>query len=210
MNRAKMETEPSERKQKKMNEEDEGNFLWENRCSEVETDFIHCPNKILLFRHFVDALVRVIYLKTDNLDNLHFKIGHLIKDHILPIVNQKMVPKPIFQDEELLMEKVNDVIVQYDELLCELIDIILPQKEKLFEPNDRNYVKLRDLFNLFDVDFKPENKEKFMCLMIIVERYHDPEEAFIQKYKKRDKIKRGLDKFDKKIFKLFSAKLDFE
>jgi len=46
--------------------------------------------------------------------------------------------------------------------------------------------------------------------MIIVERYHDPEEAFIQKYKKRDKIKRGLDKFDKKIFKLFSAKLDFE
>merc|ERR1711988_838941 len=193
-----------------MNDQDESNFLWENRCSEVETDFIHCPNKILLFRNFVDALVRVIYLKTDNLENLHFKIGHVIKNHILPICNQKMIPKPIFQDEELLMEKVNDVIEQYDELLNDLIEIILPQKEKLFEPNDRNYVKLKDLFNLFGIDFKKANNEKFMTLMIIVERYHDPEEAFIQKYKKIDKIKKGRDKFEKKIFKLFSAKLDFE
>ena len=208
--RAKIEKEPTKKENHKMEKEDEDNFLWQNNFSDVETDYYHSPNKILLFRHFVDALVRVIYLKTDNLDNLHFKLSHLIKNHILPICNQKKIAKHIFADEEALMEKVDEVIVQYDELLDSLIDMILPNKEKLFDPLDRNYVKIKDIFKLFEIDFSPEQKEKFMLLMIIIERYHDPEEAFIQKYKKREKMKRGLDKFDKKIFKMFGAKLDFE
>ncbi len=54
------------------------------------------------------------------------------------------------------MEKVDEVIVQYDELLDSLIDMILPNKEKLFDPLDRNYVKIKDIFKLFEIDFSPE------------------------------------------------------
>jgi hypothetical protein len=46
--------------------------------------------------------------------------------------------------------------------------------------------------------------------MSIIERYHDPEEAFSYKWKKRDKIKRGLEKYDKRIFKMLTAKLGYE
>ena len=58
-----------------MDDEDLDNLLWETNFSDVETDFIHSPNKILLFRHFVDALVRIIYLKTDKMTYLQLDFG---------------------------------------------------------------------------------------------------------------------------------------
>jgi hypothetical protein len=105
--------------------------------------------------------VRCIYLKYDTVDNVHLKLGNLLKNQILPIIKHKKVPKPIFLDEEHLMEKIDELLIQYEELFEAMITAVLRSRPAMVNPKDRHYVTIQDLVKFFGVDFG-EGKESFV------------------------------------------------
>lgn len=56
----------------------------------------------MLFRNFVDALLRAIYLKYDDLECVHTKLNKLLSEQINPIIQEKKIPKALFADEDIL------------------------------------------------------------------------------------------------------------
>lgn len=50
---------------------------------------IHDPSTILLFRHFVELLVRVAYLKYGTINDLHRAIERVIVQKITPLYERK-------------------------------------------------------------------------------------------------------------------------
>lgn len=55
-----------------------------------------------------------------------------------------------------------------------------------------------------------ESNECLQILMNIIERYHDPETTFINMHRKREKLKKGHEKYDKMLYKLLAKKVEYE
>lgn len=189
-------------------EEDIDYFIFENLSADLES--YHDGNRIMLFRNFVDALLRAIYLKYDDLECVHTKLNKLLSEQINPIIQEKKIPKALFADEDILQEKVAVLISQYDEFFEEQIADIILRNDDRCDPRDRKYLSINDLITLQRDCGMLESNECLQILMNIIERYHDPETTFINMHRKREKLKKGHEKYDKMLYKLLAKKVEYE
>lgn len=73
----------------------------QSSCFDRHTHDVHCEDTILLFRHFVDAIIRVAYIKDFfSLDKIGLAVEGLMLDNVVPILMQGDEVINLFSDEE--------------------------------------------------------------------------------------------------------------
>ena len=58
------------------------------------------PERPMLLRHFVDALVRTIYLKNEGWKNFPYYLNNLLETRIKPVMNEELKPREIIPDSD--------------------------------------------------------------------------------------------------------------
>lgn len=81
------------------------------------------PDKVILMRGFVNALVRAVHLKTGSINKLPEKVHSLFTERINPIISGKIRPKPIIGDDSAILKRSSKISILYDAQLRELYEM---------------------------------------------------------------------------------------
>ena len=169
---------------------------------------VHDPDRPILFRHFVEAILRIYYLKSkQNLNQALKSLESGIETHLEPILLGKKEAKPIVHDEQVLADRLS--LFETERMAIELILKNMPKDGKQF-------MKTKDIFDLLKrAGFNMQ--ENSNLLMYILDSLLEPEESI---KRLEGKIKalvespmRGnnkLKKYQSRIAKLINLRLGFE
>lgn len=148
---------------------------------------VHDPDTPFFFRHFVDALFRLFYLKTkQRLVQAIKELEGAVANHFIPMMAQTKQPKPIIHDETLVEEKVKEM----HEQLNGLQNILAEVRTKTRSKNE--FLRLQDMICFLEVGLLDKHcgysiKDHWHTLISIVESRLDPEES-IKKIDQRIKL----------------------
>jgi hypothetical protein len=78
------------------------------------------PMKVLLHRHFVNALIRAIHLKTGSITNLPSKIDKYVRTRMNPIIVKEIRPKVIIGDDKRIVERSKRVMAKFEQQFAEI------------------------------------------------------------------------------------------
>lgn len=138
----------------------------------------HDPDTPFFFRHFVDALFRLFYIRNKHLlIPAMKKMEASIEEHFKPMMTLKKLPKSIITDESLYAEK----------LLCLPDDINLIE-EYLQTVRDRikskgRFLTLKDIYDILEVSYRIiknaniDVKTDWQLLVSVLEHWFDPEDS---------------------------------
>lgn len=119
----------------------EANIL--NRDVEIDN---HNHSTPFFFRHFVDALFRLFYIRCKfNLHQATKSFETAVADHLLPMMLKKKAPKPIFHDEAIFEEKLHLFTSEIESMQTVLRSLRKRSKEPA------QFLTLDDLLNILKV-----------------------------------------------------------
>ena len=159
---------------------------------------IHNPDRPILFRHFVDGILRAIYLKNGGFNNFNQIFDEILTNRITPLVNGKMKPRVMIPDEQTILERSKKQVVKnynkfktiYDQLVENMQDIAYKTK---FLPQ-KNLMWLLVKTGQLDMEIEEEQYQ----FWLIVERNDDPDQSVFKSMKKI-KLRKVTDPIQKFI-----------
>jgi hypothetical protein len=138
----------------------------------------HDPDTPFFFRHFVDALFRLFYIRNKHLLIPAMKrLEASIEEHFKPMMTLRKLPKSIIHDESLYTEKISSVSVDVSYIQEYLKSVRCRIKSK-----DR-FLTLKDIYDLLEVPFgviqnaKIDVKSDWQLLVSVLEHRFDPEDS---------------------------------
>lgn len=138
---------------------------------------IHDENRVIFFRHFVDGLVRVAYLKYGGFPNFAKKIEQVLNKIKLSLENKKK-PKSQVEEEHLLV-RVRGLTENLRDRLKAIFHSF-PTKEQLLLFNSLDFTmtikSILDIFEGCGIIREAEDKE---AVLHFAERTYDLDDCFI-------------------------------
>ena len=169
---------------------------------------MHDPHRVMLFRHFTDALVRVGYLKYGRkIENLSQQLEEMFLTIIRRMFDQtnttstsknRMKYMDFIELQIKLMIQMQDVFTAKHSLLIEIFCryLVKPQTRD-FESVDLT-IECRDVIKLFQDSGIVDNPDKLSMLYRVLERHHDISEDFSHVAGEVKKIDKELKKLENK------------
>lgn len=148
----------------------------------------------MLLRHFVDAIVRCLYLKNSGFGNFHNFLEHMLANRVTPIINGKMRPKQIIADEEAILERSKKILDHYGTKFRQIYETIVKNiKEPMYSHNFmmvKHFLWFLQQFGFIDYNTF-EDKQLFW---LVIERNDDPEQS-VFKIQKKSQGRKPTDPF---------------
>ena len=162
----------------------EAKYLEEYGQERIFAADVNNPDRPMLLRHFVDAIVRALYLKNSGFANFPTFQEHMLANRVGPIMSNKMRPKQIISDEEAILEKAKKIIDHYTIKFRKIYDTIVKNiKEPMYSHKlmmIKHFLWFLQQFGFIDYDVF-EDKQMFWH---VVERNDDPEQSVFKIIKK--------------------------
>jgi hypothetical protein len=165
--------------------------------------------KVLLFRSFVNALVRLIYLKTGSIFKLPSHIDRIFSKRVALLMAGEIKPKKIVHEEHAIISKSKAVI---DKFKTELRSIYEIRRARSFKYADGDMIDIKTAFLLLR-EFgllKYSTLEEQLNTWLIFERTHDPEESVFRLITKLIQKGKADDRIDQRIKPVILSKLHSE
>jgi len=169
---------------------------------------MHDPKRVMLFRHFTDALVRVGYLKYGRkIENLSVRLEDMFQTIIRRMFDQtnttstsknRMKYMDFIELQIKLMIQMQDVFVAAHKHLIEIFcrHLVKPQTRN-FESVDLT-IECRDVIKLFQNCGIVDNMDKLTMLYRVLERHHDISDDYSHVAGEVKKIDKELKKLENK------------
>jgi len=137
---------------------------------------VHDENRVIFFRHFVDGLVRVAYLKYGGFPNFAKKIEQVL-NKIKSSLENKKKPKSQVEEEHILV-RVRGMTEQLKDRLKEIFHSF-PTKEQLLLFNSLDYtMTVKNIVDIFEECGIIKEAEDQEAVLHFAERTYDPEDCF--------------------------------
>lgn len=165
--------------------------------------------KVLLFRSFVNALVRLVYLKTGSIFKLPNHIDRIFSKRISPLMAGEIKPKKIVHEEHAIISKSKPVIDKFRAELRSIYDI---RRARSFKFSEGDMIDIKSVFLVLR-DFgllKYSNLEEQLNTWLIFERTHDPEESVFRLISKLIQKGKPDERIDQRIKPVILSKLHSE
>ncbi len=107
---------------------------------------VHNPRTPFFFRNFVEALFRLFYIRCKyNVLQAAKSFETAVNTHLVPMMHNKKVPKPIISDEAVFEDKLAHLASELDAFEQGLSQV----RNVLKQPGE--YLTLKDFFKFVDV-----------------------------------------------------------
>lgn len=171
---------------------------------------IHDPTRPILFRHFVEAILRIYYLKCkQNLNQALKSLESGIGTHLEPILLGKKEAKPILHDEQIIAEKLH-----LFENERHAFENLLRTRPK--DPNSSKFLSTIDICGMLQkagIDMQQYSN----LLMYIIDSLLEPEESIKRIESKMKALVESpmrsnnkLRKYESRMAKLINLRRGFE
>lgn len=174
------------------------------------------PTKVLLFRSFVNALIRslqinqgLVYLKTGSAFKLATNIDKIFSKRIDPLMRGDLKPKKIVSEESAIVAKSKAVIAKYKPQLDDLYAIGRTRSYKYAEGDVIDLKTMLLLLREFGI-FKYDSLEDQLASWMIIERVNDPEESVFRLITKLIQKGKPDERIDNRIRPIILPKLHGE
>ncbi len=165
--------------------------------------------KVLLFRSFVNALVRLVYLKTGSIFKLPSHIDRIFSKRISPLMAGEIKPKKIVHEEFTIISKSKPVVDKFRAELRSIYDI---RRARSFKYSEGDMIDIKSVFVVLK-EFgllKYSNLEEQLNTWLIFERTHDPEESVFRLISKLIQKGKPDERIDQRIKPVILSKLHSE
>jgi len=138
----------------------------------------HDENRVILFRHFADALVRVAYLKYGGSKELHHNLEKVLSKKIQQNIENKRKLKGSQLEDEQVLYKIKPMFEKYRPQLKEWFKKF-PNKSQTFLFDYFDYtVSVKGLLELLTKAKLIQTGEDRVLFLRVAERYYDTEETY--------------------------------
>ena len=166
---------------------------------------IHNPKSPVLFRDFVEMLVRGIILKTGTIGRSTAKhYQRLIKEHIMLIIQGRKTPKSLVPEGQSVLEKVkNEVDGDVTKSMLTKLHTLLkrdpPKQSRMVRRGLEDFTTVLELKHLLEQsNFNLSKEENFLLFMNCVELKMDPERSYKRVHRRKERVK------PKQMFKYYN------
>ena len=178
------------------NEIDDPNFSFEQKIKTLLLDRVevkqkrleNCtdPDKVLLFRGFVNSLVRAVYLKTGSINTLSKRLEEYLSKRAEPIIYKKIRPKLILNEDASIIRKSEKILKTYEETLRKIY------KEGYAAFSRTSFMRKERVLDVSQLatilhkcgQMKYDSFEEKRLFWMIVERHQDPEKSVFRLVRK--------------------------
>ena len=174
--------------------------------------------KPYLYKYFVNALLRAFYLKTGSITKLGPMLEKSFRTRIQPILNEKIRPKNIIVEEENIIQRSKDHVIQFKPQLEQIYKLLKSKSTSLRLSGSLTFINLilllevkKSIFFIFQKAgyLKYSSVEDKKHVWMVLERRYDPEESMFKILKKIES-RGGKSHYtiEKLIIKHYKAKLE--
>lgn len=169
----------------------------------------YSPQKVLLFRSFVNSLVRLVYLKTGSIFKLASHVDRIFSKRIAPLMEGEIKPKKIVSEEHSIISKSKAVLEKYLENLEMIYSIGRARSFKFSDGDMIDFKTILIVLKEFGL-LKYDTLEDQLNTWMVLERGHDPEESVFRLVSKLIQKGRPDERIDQRIKMVMLPKLHCE